>query len=186
MRATAGEDAQRQAAAFEHLLGEIGLSPERGEPWNLATFEQLSDRTPTQAWLAGDHDGVRALVRDWYVASEAAGRKAASDPTTMTMLRLRLRQLDELEERGRSLLGGRSSAEDRAAAKPEGKAALGEWNHREHPPLKVSLAVDLWVGSLANPGWKGPSVPFPELSVPQYEVRVAGDAGLRGRGGLLP
>jgi hypothetical protein len=91
------EEAQRQAAAINHLLGEIGLTHEEQTTWwNLVAHHELGGRTATAAWLAGDTDGVRTLVEAWYAASTAAGRRAASNPEVLALLR---RQLSELDDR---------------------------------------------------------------------------------------
>jgi hypothetical protein len=57
------------------------------EWWNLSRYEQLGNRTPTQAWLAGDHELVEKLVMDWYAASEAVAERRRSDLEFMAMLR---------------------------------------------------------------------------------------------------
>jgi len=95
------EESQRQAAALNHLLGEIGLAtPEQTRWWNFVTYPELGDRTPTQAWLAGDIENVTALVKSWYNASEEGARRAAADPEFLAMLRRRLSELEERNERG--------------------------------------------------------------------------------------
>lgn len=173
MQSPDGDESQKQAAAFQLLLAEIGSSSARGGPWNRVIYAELDDRTPTQAWLAGDHDRVRQLASGWYGASEAARQKATNDPATMALLRHQLRMLDESEGRRRSVLGRHRSTPDQGTAEPSGKDELRHWSKREHPSLEASLTVDAWVGSQSNPGWKAPSVSIPELSIGEYEVRVA-------------
>ena len=86
----------RQAAALNHLLGEIGLATnERTRWWNLVSYEELGGRTPTQAWLAGDEDSVRALVEGWYKASSAAAARLMEDDDYLLRLRRKLKELDE-------------------------------------------------------------------------------------------
>lgn len=90
------EDVQRQAAATNRLLGEIGLgTPGHSAWWNVVVAE-LCGRTPTQAWLAGDQDAVRSLVAEWYEASAEGQRRVAQDPALMLSLRRRVADLDRL------------------------------------------------------------------------------------------
>ena len=87
---------QRQAAALNHLLGEIGLtSAEQTKWWNLVGYEELGGRTPTQAWLAGDEDSVRALVEQWYEASHAAAARLIGNEQYLLDLRRKLKELDD-------------------------------------------------------------------------------------------
>ncbi len=61
--AASPEEIHRQAAAVNHLFGQIGLSgDEPTEWWNLVAHRELGHRTATQAWLADDTETVRALV----------------------------------------------------------------------------------------------------------------------------
>jgi hypothetical protein len=81
-------EANRRAAALNELLRQIADSTGAvTEWWNFSRYEQLGDRTPTQAWLAGDHELVEKLVRDWYAASEAAADRHRNDPEFMAMIR---------------------------------------------------------------------------------------------------
>lgn len=90
------EEAQRQAAAFHYLLGEIGLAKSGEYHWfNARNHPELGDRTPTEAWLAGDHEGVKALVRRWYEGTRRAQRRIADDPKMMAFLRARMAEVDE-------------------------------------------------------------------------------------------
>jgi hypothetical protein len=90
----------RQAAALNHLLGQIGLSKdERSQWWNLVTHHELGGRTATQAWLAGDAEAVTALVERWYAASADAAERAARDPEFLTVLRQKLADLNERTSR---------------------------------------------------------------------------------------
>lgn len=85
----------RRAAAVNHLLGQIGLtSSEQTRWWNHISHEELGVRTATQAWLAGDIDGVTALVDSWYIASERAAREAGADATRLDHLRTQLSRLE--------------------------------------------------------------------------------------------
>jgi hypothetical protein len=83
-----GYESQRKAAAINCLLGQIGLSNgKETEWWNHRSYPELGDRTPTQAWLAGDEEGVRDLVDKWYADSQSAIDEHRRDPEFMAMLR---------------------------------------------------------------------------------------------------
>ena len=89
-----GYESQRQAAAINYLLGQIGLSDGRTtEWWNHQSYPELGDRTPTEAWLAGDEDGVRKLVDKWYADTESAIDQHRRDPEFMEMLRRKVEAL---------------------------------------------------------------------------------------------
>lgn len=91
----------RQAAALNHLLGQIGLSKdERTQWWNLVAHSELGGRTATQAWLAGDAEAVTALVEQWYAASADAAGRAGRDPEFLALLRRKLTDVDERVSRG--------------------------------------------------------------------------------------
>jgi hypothetical protein len=90
------DEEHRQAAALNHLLGEIGLTTaEQTRWWNHVAYPELGDRTPTAAWLAGDIDGVTDLVKGWYDASTSGAGRAAANPDFLAMLRQKLDELDE-------------------------------------------------------------------------------------------
>lgn len=98
---SANAEERRQAAALNHLLGEIGLSEgEQSQWWNLVAYAELGGRTATQAWLAGDTDAVTALIEGWYAASAEAAGRAASDPALLALLRQKLADVDERITRG--------------------------------------------------------------------------------------
>jgi hypothetical protein len=93
-------DAGRRAAALNHLLGQIGLSKdEQTEWWNLVVHADLGGRTATQAWLAGDIQGVTSLVERWYAASTDAAARAATIPAFVAQMRQRLVTLNERARR---------------------------------------------------------------------------------------
>jgi hypothetical protein len=95
------EDRHRQAAALNHLLGEIGLSKgEQSQWWNLVAHAELGGRTATQAWLAGDAESVTAIVEQWYAASTEAAGRASHDPEFLAHLRQKLADLDKRVLRG--------------------------------------------------------------------------------------
>jgi hypothetical protein len=81
-------EANRRAAAFNELLRAIAHSTgDRSEWWNLSRYEQLGNRTPTEAWLEGDHEAVENLLMEWLAASEAAVERHRNDPEFMDMIR---------------------------------------------------------------------------------------------------
>jgi hypothetical protein len=83
-----GYESQRKAAAINYLLGQIGLSNGREtEWWNHQSYVELGNRTPTQAWLDGDEDGVRNLVDKWYADTQDGIDLHRQDPEFMAMLR---------------------------------------------------------------------------------------------------
>ena len=85
----------RQAAAMDHLLGEVGLATgEQTQWWNLVGHEELGGRTATQAWLAGDSESVRVLVESWYTSTRVVGQKALEDEEFLVDLRRKLADLD--------------------------------------------------------------------------------------------
>ncbi len=86
-----GYEPQRKAAAINYLLGQIGLSDGRTtEWWNYQSYPELGDRTPTQAWLDGDEEGVRKLVDKWYADTQSAIDQHRSDPEFMATLRRKI------------------------------------------------------------------------------------------------
>ncbi|MGD0592648.1 MAG: hypothetical protein ABSB54_03080 [Acidimicrobiales bacterium] len=89
-----GFEQLRRAAAVNDLLNQIGLSDGRKtEWWNFSAYHELGDRTPTQAWLAGDHEAVRRLVDKWYADTEATGRRLRSNPEVIGKMRSRIEKL---------------------------------------------------------------------------------------------
>jgi len=84
----------RRASAVNELLRQIGLSSGGATDWwNFAAYKDLGNRTPTQAWLAGDEDAVRALVDKWYADTVATGKRLRSDPAFSAKVRTRLEKL---------------------------------------------------------------------------------------------
>lgn len=77
----------RRAAAINDLLRSIGESDGSAtEWWNHRAYEELGGRTPTQAWLRGDHEAVQRLVASWYAATERSAERYRNDPAFMKML----------------------------------------------------------------------------------------------------
>jgi len=92
---TTSIESNRQAAALNHLLGEIGLTRiEQTTWWNLVAQPELGNRTATQAWLDGDFNLVRVLVESWYEKSKLAADSASNSPEFLAMLRQKLSELD--------------------------------------------------------------------------------------------
>lgn len=91
-----GVERQRQAAALNHLLGEIGLTgASQTRWWNLVGHPELGGRTATQAWLDGDHEAVRSLVEKWYAATKSAAERVAGSPSLLRELRERLGRIPD-------------------------------------------------------------------------------------------
>src|ERR1035441_8728517 len=83
-------EGNRRAAALNELLRHVGLADgAETRWWNLTRYAELGDRTPTQAWLAGDHLGVEKLVAQWYADSEPLPRRSRHAPDLMASLRER-------------------------------------------------------------------------------------------------
>ena len=83
------QELNRRAAAVNEILSRIGLSgggASMSEWWNLVSYDELGGRTPTQAWLAGDHEAVEKLVLSWFDRSEQAARRAQGDQAFLRML----------------------------------------------------------------------------------------------------
>ena len=90
-----GSEAQRRAAAINDLLGRIGLSDgSTTEWWNHQTYPELGGKTPTQAWLAGDHVGVRSLIDKWYGETERSIAENRRDHRCMATLRQKIDALN--------------------------------------------------------------------------------------------
>jgi hypothetical protein len=88
-------ESNRQAAALNHLLGEIGLTTnEQTTWWNLVAQPDLGNRTATRAWLDGETEQVRALVERWYEKSKLAAERASNSPDFLALLRQKLSELD--------------------------------------------------------------------------------------------
>jgi hypothetical protein len=92
---TSSIELRRQAAALNHLLGEIGLdSGVQTQWWNLVGHEELGGRTATEAWLAGDERAVRDLVESWYSSTRASGQRALINENLLADLRKKIAKLD--------------------------------------------------------------------------------------------
>jgi hypothetical protein len=62
--------------------------------FNMSTSQLLGDRTPTEAWQAGDHEAVERLIDQWYAEAEAHAERRRNDPKFMAMIKRRSEELD--------------------------------------------------------------------------------------------
>jgi hypothetical protein len=62
--------------------------------FNMTTYAELGDRTPTDAWQAGDHQVVELLIDKWYADSEASAERHRNDPKFMAMIDRRREAMD--------------------------------------------------------------------------------------------
>lgn len=74
--------------------------------FNMSTSELLGNRTPTEAWRAGDHEAVERMIDQWYATAEASAERHRNDPTLMTMIDRRREDIDA----ARSIADKRRSA----------------------------------------------------------------------------
>jgi hypothetical protein len=85
---------ERRAAATEALLNRIGTSTGGdGEWWNYSACAELGDRTPTEAWLAGDQGAVRRLIEIWYERTDHRVEQVRTDPAFLAMIEERRRSI---------------------------------------------------------------------------------------------
>jgi hypothetical protein len=83
------EDVRSAAVGLNDMLADLGYSKvEITDWWNLLAFKELGGRTPTRAWLEGDHEAVRGFVANLYAASELA--RDHRDPVVLAELNRRL------------------------------------------------------------------------------------------------
>jgi hypothetical protein len=192
----------RQAAALNHLLGDIGLAP-RGEPpqwWNLVGRDELGDRMATEAWLAGDTQDVRRLVEAWYASTRAAGRRVLADGKRVDLLRQSMAIQDYAhglrpERKGPTRSPASDASQRRASIPPTEELkvslrdtdALREWDTRQDPHYSIWSSVSSWVAGLDSTPWLAPSVAFEELSNrPLLRGSVRRSARHRRDDGVLP
>lgn len=96
------EQARRQAA-IDELVNRIATSSgDSDEWWNASTHEELGGRTPTEAWLAGDHDGVMRMIAGWYQKSDERAEQILNDPAMLKMIEARRRSIAEKADHRRS------------------------------------------------------------------------------------
>jgi hypothetical protein len=62
--------------------------------FNMSTSQLLGDRTPTEAWQAGDHEAVERMIDQWYTDAEAGAERRRNDPKFMAMIERRREALD--------------------------------------------------------------------------------------------
>ena len=79
-------ESQRREDATALLIEELRA----GRPgyWN-HPYEQLGNRTPTEALADGDEAAVRELIAEGYRRSEESAERHRQDPEFMKMLRSR-------------------------------------------------------------------------------------------------
>ena len=96
------EQARRQAAIDELVNRIANSSGDSDEWWNASTHEELGGRTPTEAWLAGDHDGVMRVIAGWYKQSDERAEQIRNDPAMLEMIEDRRRSVAEKADHRRS------------------------------------------------------------------------------------
>lgn len=80
-------DLERRAAATEDLLNRIATSTgAEGEWWNHSACAELGGRTPTEAWLAGDHAAVQHLIEIWYERTDHQAEQVRNDPAFLATI----------------------------------------------------------------------------------------------------
>ena len=90
-------------SAVDELVNRIATSSgDSDEWWNASTHEELGGRTPTEAWLAGDHDGVMRVVAGWYQQSDERAEQIRNDPAMFEMIKDRRRSIAEKADHRRS------------------------------------------------------------------------------------
>ena len=93
----------RRQTAIDDLLNRIATpSGESDEWWNASAHEVLGGRTPTEAWLAGDHDGVLRVIAGWYQQSDERAEQIRNDPAMLEMIEDRRRSVAEKADHRRS------------------------------------------------------------------------------------
>jgi hypothetical protein len=86
----------RRADLVSELLDRIEVSSGDGsatEWWNLSTYEELGGRTPTQAWVLGEHQAVERVVLSWFERSEQVAQRMREDHAFLRMIEERRRAL---------------------------------------------------------------------------------------------
>jgi hypothetical protein len=102
-------EAQHRAEATEKLIedmrggrgraygsGTYGSGTYGGSAWWDHPYAQLAHRTPTEALADGDEAAVRALIDEWYAASERSAEELRNDPEAMARIEA---QLDKIHSR---------------------------------------------------------------------------------------
>ena len=88
------EEAQQVEAGINQTLESMGRRPEPVTGWWYSVqFPELGGTTIVEAWLHGDHDGVRHLVESLHARSRASAERVAQDPSFMEFLRDRMARL---------------------------------------------------------------------------------------------
>jgi len=93
----------RRQVAIDDLVGWIATSSgESDEWWNASTHDVLGGRTPTEAWLSRDHDGVMRVIAGWYEQSDERAEQIRNDPAMLEMIEDRRRSVAEKADHRRS------------------------------------------------------------------------------------
>jgi len=88
------EQAREVDVGINQMLEEMGHRPEPITGWwSSVRFPELGDVTIVEAWLHGDHEGVRRLVVLLHARSQASAERIARDPEFMAFLRDRMARL---------------------------------------------------------------------------------------------
>lgn len=58
-------------------------------------YAEINGRTPTEAWLAGDRDGVLRLILGWYRKTEEGAERIRRDPATLRLIEDRRQSIAE-------------------------------------------------------------------------------------------
>ena len=96
------EQARRQAATDELVNRIASSSGDSDDWWNARTHEELRGRTPTDAWLAGDHDGVMRVIAGWYQQTDERAEQIRNDAAMLEMIEDRRRSVVEKADHRRS------------------------------------------------------------------------------------
>jgi hypothetical protein len=88
------EQAREVETGINQMFEEMGHRPEPITGWRSSVqFPELGDITIVEAWLHGDHDGVRRVIELLHARSQASAERIARDPEFMAFLRDRMARL---------------------------------------------------------------------------------------------
>lgn len=81
------EEARQVETGINQMLESMGRRPEPVAGWWCSVqFPELGGTTIAEAWLHGDHDGVRHLLELLHARSRASAERVAQDPAFMEFL----------------------------------------------------------------------------------------------------
>lgn len=93
----------RRHEAIDDLVNRIATSSGKADEWwNATTYEELGGRTPSEALLDGDHDGVLRLIAGWYQQSEERIGQIRRDQAILEVIEDRRRSIAEQTDQRRS------------------------------------------------------------------------------------